>query len=306
MSVLMPVTSTGRRGMVMGGQVSLAMRYTRKAPTSPAKNIVSAPRKISIPNRALFSGVLRWSSSSPWRSPSPSSSGGSGENGGGPCGRGRTCERGRTSTGSSTRPSSAVAIDGACAIRVPSRFPYRVSMRMRAAANRSTNIVITMTSTRRFCCRTSSRRIPCPFLQPCDLIQGHQQERAGQVDERGKQQTPCRRHRVGARQVNPKTKEDQPKDESHHTVYRPCEPNEGRQQAHCQQGQTVGDHMASGARTFRINDWQDAKASASIIVTVESSNGQRMGYLPQKQYGKQHPHFAAKGPACRHPAHYGW
>ena len=43
----------------MGGQVSLAMRYTRKAPTSPAKNIVSAPRKISIPNRALLSGVLR-------------------------------------------------------------------------------------------------------------------------------------------------------------------------------------------------------------------------------------------------------
>src|SRR5262249_1490102 len=113
MSVLMPVTSTGRRGIDMGGQVSLATRYTRKAPRSPAKNIVSAPINISIPKRALFSEVPRRSSSSPWRSPSPSSSGGSGANGGGPC------VRVRTSTGSSTRPSRAAAVNGTWAIALP-------------------------------------------------------------------------------------------------------------------------------------------------------------------------------------------
>src|SRR5882672_8471788 len=147
-------------------------------------------------------------------------------------------------------------------------------MRMRAATNKSTNIVITMTSTRRFCCRTSSRRISCPLSQPCNLIQGHQQERAGQVDERGKQEAPCRSHRVGARQVNAKTKKDQPKDECHHKVYRPCEPDEGREQAHYQQCQTVSDHMTPGARAVRINHWQYAKASPGVIVTVESGNGQ--------------------------------
>src|SRR5262245_60462793 len=119
MSVLMPVTSTGRRGIDIGGQVSLATRYTRKAPRRPAKNIVSAPRKISIPRRALFSDVPRRSSSSPWRSPSPSS-GGSGANGGGPGGRVRT------STGSSTRLSSAVPTAGAWAIGLPPvPLPYQ-------------------------------------------------------------------------------------------------------------------------------------------------------------------------------------
>src|SRR5262249_13256754 len=103
-----------------------------------------------------------------------------------------------------------------------------------------------------------------------------------------------------------KTEEPQPQDKSRHKVYRPREPDKGREQAHCQQCQTVSDHMAPGARTLKINHWQDAKASAGVIVTVESGNGQRVGKLPQKQHGKQHPSLTPKAPTCPPPAHHGW
>src|SRR3990172_4599497 len=54
MAVLTAVTATGRRGWPAGGQVTLPRRKTRKAPTSPAKNIASAPRKASMASRALL------------------------------------------------------------------------------------------------------------------------------------------------------------------------------------------------------------------------------------------------------------
>src|SRR5262249_23190156 len=67
---------------------------------------------------------------------------------------------------------------------------YRVSKRVRASINKSTKITIRMVTTRRFCCRTSSRRTRYPLLQRGYLmphwwhfIERHEQERQGQIDE---------------------------------------------------------------------------------------------------------------------------
>ena len=59
---------------------------------------------------------------------------------------------------------------------VASSAPYRVSIRVRAATNKSTKITIMITNTRRFCCRTSSRRTPYPLLQRWNLIKRHEQK----------------------------------------------------------------------------------------------------------------------------------
>src|ERR671922_1348031 len=79
MHVFTAVTTIGRRGWKGGGHTVLPVRNTRKALSSPAKNIPSAPMNRITPKRALLIGGSGWSSR-----PSPSSpKGGSGTDGGG-------------------------------------------------------------------------------------------------------------------------------------------------------------------------------------------------------------------------------